>query len=83
MRAVVSEVYICSYIAKEISCGVWKRTANKNIDLQVENRVIRMATFVKERAPGDNQCLKLKWWTQFVRLLFAVHANQTGLVPDN
>jgi hypothetical protein len=41
------------------------------------NCFIRLAAFVKEKAPGDDQSMKLRW-IQFVRLSFAVYANQLG-----
>jgi hypothetical protein len=42
----------------------------------------RLAAFVKEKAPRDDQSLKLRW-IQFVWLSFAVHANQSGMLPNN
>jgi hypothetical protein len=44
--------------------------------------LIRMAAFLKAKTPGDDQSLKIRW-IQFMRLSFAVHANQPGMLPDN
>jgi hypothetical protein len=44
--------------------------------------LIRLAAFVKEKAPGDDQSLKLRW-IQFERLSFAVYANHPGMLPDS
>jgi hypothetical protein len=46
------------------------------------NCLIRLAAFVKEKALGDDQSLKLRW-IQFVRLSFAVHVNQPCVLTDN
>jgi hypothetical protein len=46
------------------------------------NCSIRLAAFVEENAPGDDQSLKLKW-IQFMWLSFAVHTNQPGMLPNN
>jgi hypothetical protein len=41
------------------------------------NCLIRLAAFVKDKAMGDDQSLKLRW-IQFMWLSFAVHTNQPG-----
>jgi hypothetical protein len=42
-------------------------------------KLIRLAAFVKEKALGDAQSLKLMWM-QFVWLSFTVHTNQSGML---
>jgi hypothetical protein len=43
---------------------------------------IKLAAFVKGKALGENQSLKLQWMKS-EQVLFAVHANQTGIPLDN
>jgi hypothetical protein len=40
-----------------------------------------LATSVKTRAPEGDQSMKLRW-IQILWLSFALHANQTGILPD-
>jgi hypothetical protein len=44
--------------------------------------LIRLAVFVKEKSPGEEQSVKLRW-VKFENLSFAVQANQPAMLPDN
>jgi hypothetical protein len=64
MCAVVSRVEICGCSAKEISYGVWKGIANKNVFASGINCFIRLAAFVKEKTPGgllNNLCTETEY----------------------
>jgi hypothetical protein len=47
----------------------------------VQNFLIRLAAFLQEKAPGDNQSLKLRWMKS-VQLSFAVHATEPSMLPN-